>query len=183
VVSPDRPASPADLEGASGVYVAGGLTPGYYQALVVGGTGWLAQARDAGLVYAGFSAGAAIASRHAIVGGAWANYRGQPIEVCHDDCAEDLDMLTVMPGLGLVPFTVDVHAAQWGTLGRLVHGLFASSVDEGWAIDENTALEVNGDMVTVHGSGAATRVLRRGSVTSLTVHLGGDQVALMTATA
>jgi cyanophycinase len=175
-ISPDRPASAADLDGAAGVYVAGGLTPGYRQALVAGGTRWLAEARDAGLVYAGFSAGAAIASAHALVGGARVNYRGAAIDVCHEDCAEDLDLLTVLPGLGLVPFTVDVHAAQWGTLYRLVHALIATNVDEGWAIDEDTALEVTDDVMTVHGSGAATRVLRQGPDVKLAVHIAGDQV-------
>jgi cyanophycinase len=176
VVSPDRPASAADLDGAAGVYVAGGLTPGYRQAFVAGGTGWLAGARDAGLVFAGFSAGAAIASAHALVGGARVSYRGRTIDVCHEDCAEELDTLTVLPGLGLVPFTVEVHAAQWGTLYRLVHALTATNVAEGWAIDEDTGLEVADDVVTVHGSGAATRVLCQGSDVNLAVHVAGDQV-------
>jgi cyanophycinase-like exopeptidase len=123
-----RPHGCPARDGAAGVYVAGGLTPGYRQALVAGGTGWLAGARDAGLVFAGFSAGAAIASAHALVGGAHVNYRGRTIDVCHGDCAEELDTLTVLPGLGLVPFTVEVHAAQWGTLYRLVHALTAASV-------------------------------------------------------
>ncbi|MEP7023150.1 MAG: Type 1 glutamine amidotransferase-like domain-containing protein [Actinomycetota bacterium] len=176
IVSPDRPASAADLRGAAAVYVAGGLTPGYHQALVAGGTGWLDEARDAGLVYGGFSAGAAIAAAHALVGGARVNYRGRAIEVIDEDFNEELSMLTVLPGLGLVPFTVDVHAAQWGTLNRLVHALVATKVTEGWAIDENTALEVAEGMVTVHGSGAATRVLSQGPDISLTVHVAGDQI-------
>jgi cyanophycinase len=176
VVSPERPARAADLDGAAGVYVAGGLTPGYHHALVAAGTEWLVQARDAGLVFAGFSAGAAIASAHALVGGARVDYRGRTIDVCQEDCAEELGTLTVQPALGLIPFTVDVHAAQWGTLYRLVHALTAANVAEGWAIDENTALEVADDVVTVHGSGAATRVLCQGSDVSLAVHVAGDHV-------
>ena len=176
VVSPARPATAADLEGAAGVYVAGGPTPGYHQALVAGGAEWLVAARDAGLVYAGFSAGAAIAPARALVGGSRAKHRGLTIEVCHEDCAEELDMVTVLPGLGLVPWTVDVHAAQWGTLYRLVHALIATDVAEGWAIDENTALEVADGIATVHGTGTATRVLRQGPDVSLAVHVAGDQV-------
>jgi len=178
VVSPDRPATAVDLEGAAGVYVAGGLTPGYREALVGAGTEWLVAAAEAGLVYGGFSAGAAIAAEQALVGGARVNFRGRTIAVCDEDFAEDLDTLTVRPGLGLVPFMVDVHAAQWGTLYRLVHGLTAHDEAEGWAIDEDTALEVTDAVVTVHGSGAATRVLRQGADISLTVHIAGDQVPL-----
>ena len=176
VVSPERPPTAADLDGVAGVYVAGGLTPGYHRALVAGGTEWLARARDAGLTYAGFSADTAIAPAHALVGGARVHYRGQTIDVCDEDFAEELDVVTVLPGLDLVPFTVDVHAAQWGTLYRLVHALTAANVAEGWAIDENTALEVTDGMVTVHGSGAATRVRRQDSSVTLSVHVAGDQV-------
>lgn len=182
VVSPARPPRAADLDGAAGVYVAGGLTPGYHQALVAGGTEWLAPARDAGLVYAGFSAGAAIAAEQALMGGWRVTYRGRMIDVCHEEGAEGLDPLTVLPGLGLVPFTVDVHAAQWGTLYRLVHGLALASVAEGWAIDENTALEVADGVVTVHGSGTATRVLAHGPDVSLAVHVAGDRVPVLART-
>jgi cyanophycinase len=100
--------------------------------------------------------------------------RGREIEVCAEECGEDLDAVTVLPGLGIVPFTVDVHAAQWGTLYRLVHGLAVADAAEGWAIDEHTTLEVDGAKVTVHGRGSATRL--RGS--ELTVHLPGDTVTL-----
>jgi cyanophycinase len=178
VVSPTRPARSEDLDGAAGVYVAGGLTPRYHRALVAAGTGWLDEARDAGLVFAGFSAGAAIAPVQALVGGWRSTYRGRRLEVCHEDCAEELDELTVLPGLGLVPFLVDVHAAQWGTLYRLVHALAAADLDEGWAIDEHTALEVGDAVVTVHGAGSATRVVRRGPDVRLTVHIAGDRVSM-----
>jgi cyanophycinase len=55
---------------------------------------------------------------------------------------------------------VDVHAAQWGTLGRLGHAVLAEGDSaEGWAIDEGTALECReGRPVAVHGIGAAARV-------------------------
>jgi len=122
-VSGNRPPRPADLQGASGVYVAGGLTPAYRDALVDQGTEWLAAARAAGLPYAGFSAGAAVAATGALVGGWRTEFRGRGIAICDEDFGEDLDELTVRPGLGLVPFLVDVHAAQWGTLNRLVHAV------------------------------------------------------------
>jgi cyanophycinase len=46
VVSPARPPRAADLDGAAGVYVAGGWTPGYQEALVAAGTAWLPRRRS-----------------------------------------------------------------------------------------------------------------------------------------
>jgi cyanophycinase len=178
-VSTDRPARAPDLDGAAGVYVAGGLTPAYRDALVGHGTEWLAAARAAGLPYAGFSAGAAIAAGDALVGGWRATHRGTGIAVCDPDFGEDLDALTVRPGLGLVPFLVDVHAAQWGTLNRLVHAVLDPArpgrATEGWAIDEHTTLETDaGVPVAVHGTGAATHVRRTGDAAAgITVHVAG----------
>jgi cyanophycinase len=143
-VSPERPPCRHDLDGAGGVFVAGGWTPGYHAALV--GHDWLVP----GLPYAGFSAGAAVAGRWAILGG----WRHDGLEVCPEDAAEDLEELTVRPGLGLVPFAVDVHATRWGTLPRLVHAVRAGLAPEGWAIDEGTALVYDGN-VRVEGLGAA----------------------------
>lgn len=165
-VSSDRSPRPDDLDGAAGVYVAGGLTPGYRDVLVgmstsTGtGTGWLDRARVEGLVYAGFSAGSAIAAEHAVVGGWQVAVGERTVPVVHEDCGEDLDPLTVAAGLGVVPFLVDVHAAQWGTLNRLIRAVLgASGPGLGWALDEATALEVvDGTPVAVHGSGAATLV-------------------------
>jgi cyanophycinase len=175
-VSSKRPPQPADLAGAAGVYVAGGLTPAYRDALVDHGTEWLAAARSAGLPYAGFSAGAAVAAANAIVGGWRATHRGAEIAVCDADFGEDLDALTVLPGLGLVPFLVDVHAAQWGTLNRIVHAVLDPvNPAEGWAVDEHTVLETaDGVPVAVHGTGAATRVRRTGAGgAGITVHVAG----------
>ena len=146
VLSAARPVADAsvDLAGVGGIYVAGGLTPLYAQVLA----GWTP---PAGVPYAGFSAGAAVASRRAVIGG-WRTAGGAA--VCPHETGEDLDAVTVVDGLGLVPFAVDVHAAQWGTLGRLIHAVDAGLVDEGWALDEG-ALLVDGD---VHGPGAAWHV-------------------------
>lgn len=170
-VSPSRPPLAADLSGAAGVYVAGGLTPAYREALVDAGTEWLDAARTAGLVYCGFSAGSAIAPGRALVGGWQTAYGDRTLDVCDEELAEDLQNLTVLPGIGLVPFLVDVHAAQWGTLYRLVHAVLATGL-EGWAIDENTALTFTPDGTpTVHGTGAATHVTRTGAgSTTVTIH-------------
>lgn len=67
------------------------------------------------------------------------------VAVCPPDTAEDLEELDVRPGLGLVPFGVDNHAAQWGTLGRLAAVVADGRLAHGVAIDENTLLEVGGE--------------------------------------
>jgi cyanophycinase len=153
---PERP----DITGCAGVYVAGGLTPDY-QAWLANDTSWLP--RD--VVYAGFSAGAAIAGRRALVGGWRAVVDGVEVAVCDEDAGEDLDLIEVRDGLGVVDVLVDVHAAQWGTLGRLSHAVLAEGV-EGWAIDEGTAVEFrDGSVAAVHGVGAAARVVPAGDGT------------------
>jgi cyanophycinase len=149
VVSKDRPPAAADVEGAGGVFVAGGWTPGYHEALV--GGDWL----PPGAVYGGFSAGAAIAGEWAILGG----WRHAGRDVCAQEAGEDLEPLTVRRGLGLVPFAIDVHATQWGTVTRLVHAVRAGLAPEGWAVDEGTVLMYDGDRVAgVEGVGSAYRV-------------------------
>jgi len=135
-----------DLAGAAGVFVGGGSTPGYQEAL----RGW----RAPDLPFAGFSAGAAVASARAIVGG----WRLGERAVCTEEAGEDLDELAVRDGLGLVPFAVDVHATQWGTLTRLVHAVGAGLVPGGWAIDEGTVLVVEDGALRVEGLGSAYRV-------------------------
>lgn len=68
--------------------------------------------------------------------------------------------MTVRPGLGLVPFSVDVHAGQSGTLTRLIHVVRAGAATEGWAIDEDTMLVVGPGGMELHGLGHAYRVRR-----------------------
>jgi cyanophycinase len=145
VVKDGRPLEAADLDGAAGVFVAGGLTP-LYATLVVP-----ARAALAPLPYAGFSAGSAIASERAVVGG----WRLGDLEVGSEDASEDLDQLTVVEGLDRVPFAVDVHAAQWGTVTRSLHAVRVGMVAEAWAVDEHTALVVEDGRTRVVGSGAA----------------------------
>ncbi len=148
VLSPGRPLQAADLDGVAGVFVAGGLTPLYAELVV--------PQRDllAALPYAGFSAGAAIAAERAIVGG----WRLGDRPVCSEDAGEDLDEVTVVPGLGRVPFAVDVHAAQWGTLPRAVAAVAAGLVTEARAVDEHTAVVVRDGATEVTGVGQALAV-------------------------
>jgi cyanophycinase len=140
----------ASLAGFDGLLVCGGLTPAYAEALSpvsAAVRAWLADGRP----YAGFSAGAALAASRAVVGGYLLDGRA----VCPADAAEDLDDVTVVDGLGLVPFAVDVHAAQWGTLGRLCAAVAAGLVAAGAAVDEDTAVVIEGGSARVVGRGAA----------------------------
>jgi cyanophycinase len=143
---------PSVLDGAGGIYVGGGWTPGYADALA----GWATAIRASGVPYAGYSAGAAVAARCALVGG----WRIDGRAVCAEEAGEDLEEVCVRPGLGLVDFAVDVHASQWGTVTRLLQAVACGLVSEGVAVDEGTALEIDGDRWTVHGSGAVYRVSR-----------------------
>ena len=80
------------------------------------------------------------------------------VEVCAEKAGEDLDEVVPRDGLGLVEGAVDVHAAQWGTLGRLVHAVAAGLADAGWAIDEGTVLVLGDGPPRVEGLGCAYRV-------------------------
>jgi cyanophycinase len=144
----------AVLSDIDGLVVGGGLTPAYLAAvqplideirLLVGD----------GLPYLGYSAGAMIAADRAIVGG----WRMDGVPVCPAETAEDLDEVTIAEGIGLVDLAVDVHAAQWGTLGRLVAATESGLVEGGVAIDEATVLVVNDDGLRISGAGNVWRVL------------------------
>jgi cyanophycinase len=152
----------AGLDDADALFVCGGLTPGYRETLAPAAElirDWLA----AGRPYGGFSAGAAIAAQDAVVGG----WRLGDRQVCPDEAGEDLDEVTVRPGLALVPFAVDVHCAQWGTLPRLIAAVDAGLVPSGVGIDEHTLVTVRDGVATVHGRGQAWRVAADRTVTPL----------------
>jgi len=140
----------ADVDG---IIVGGGLTPAYLAALTPI-AGEIRRQVSAGVPYLGYSAGAMIAAERALVGG----WRLGEVEVSAEGAAEGLDELTIQPGIGLLDVTVDVHAAQWGTLSRLVAATEAGLIDGGLAVDENTALIVGEGALRVVGSGSVWRV-------------------------
>lgn len=143
----------------TGVFVCGGSTPLYHRALC-SELDWVSYLLNAGIPYGGTSAGAAIAANQAILGG-WQIFRaGKTRPILFSGASEGLDPLTVRAGLGLVPFAVDVHASQWGTVSRLLQAVDTGLVSTGWAIDENTVLQVENDTVSVYGQGQAYRVWR-----------------------
>jgi cyanophycinase len=138
------------IDGVDGLLVGGGDTPEYHRALSPS-YDTIRERVAAGLPYAGFSAGAAIAARTAIIGG----WLVDGVEVCPEDSNEDLDPVSVVQGIGLVDGAVDVHAAQWGNLARLVAAVDTGLVPFGLAIDERTTLGPDGQ---VTGAGRVWRV-------------------------
>lgn len=154
--------SPEALEGIDALIVGGGLTPAYADAFA--DIAPLVRERvEGGMPYVGFSAGSAIAASSALVGG----WLLDGVPVASEDAGEEEDELLVVPGLGLVPFAVDVHAAQWGTVTRLTAVVAAGLVPEGYAIDEHTALVVTDrdDVPQVAGAGAVWHVAADGRST------------------
>lgn len=161
--------APAAVAGVHGVFVGGGLTPAYHDALI-GIAPTLRSIVDAGVPYAGFSAGAAVAASRAIVGGYLLDG-----DVAPEDTGEELDAVEVREGLGLVPGSIDVHAAQWGTLSRLVAAVDAGLTLAGIAIDEHTAYIVRSDgQPLVRGIGRTWTATRTG--TGVEVPVGGRTV-------
>jgi cyanophycinase len=140
----------ADVDG---IVIGGGLTPAYRDALephfdtIRGLVG-------EGVPYLGFSAGSAIAAANALVGG----WLIGGVQIAPEDVAEELEDVTVLPGIGLVDVSVDVHVAQWGALSRLVAAVEAGLVDAGVGIDENTALIAGNGALRVAGAGSVWRV-------------------------
>ncbi|MGW0768350.1 hypothetical protein [Streptomyces sp. NPDC002676] len=157
------------LDGIDGLLVCGGLTPAYQEAFA-GCLDRLPQLlAERGVPYAGFSAGAALAARRAVVGG----WLLDGVPVCPEETGEDLAEIDVRAGLGLVPFAVDVHAAQWGTLARLVAAVGRGDVPYGVAVDENTLLEVTGTRARVTGRGRV-HVVRPGGEAGVLVRSYGE---------
>lgn len=162
------------LGDADGLLVCGGLTPGYADAIVPVAADLIEWLSATGRPYAGFSAGSAIAATTALVGG-WLE---DGVPICSDDAAEDLDAVTLRPGLGLVPFAVDVHCAQWGTLPRLITAIRSTPGLVGVGIDENTVLTIGADGAVVGGRGQVWLVTGQDEAAVVTPYRAGQQVPL-----
>ncbi|VXC10074.1 Serine protease, family S51 [Arthrobacter sp. 9AX] len=171
LLRPGMPADPALFEGADGIVVGGGLTPAYLAGLRSCAGAIAARTAD-GAPYLGFSAGAMIAPAEGIMGG----YRIGGVEVCGEECSEDLDEVDVRGGMGLVSFAVDVHAAQAGTLSRAVGAVAAGLVERAVAVDENTAILLHdgGPDFEVIGTGNRWDIRRNGTGCSVSVRTAGS---------
>jgi cyanophycinase len=100
------------------------------------------------------------------------------VPICPEDAAEDLAELTLRRGLGAVPFVVDVHCAQWGTLPRLICAVRAMPAPGGFGIDENTVLIVGSEHAVVRGAGQVWQATGRDGTVLVTALRDGDTVAL-----
>lgn len=147
-LTPDRALAATDLGNADGIFIGGGLTPGYHRA-VMPAADTVRGLVASGVPYAGFSAGAMIAGDQALVGG-W-QIGGVP--VAPEEMNEGLDDVTLDAGLGLVDLVVDVHAAQAGTVSRAIGIVDAGLAERVVAVDENTSLVVSSAGVEVVGDG------------------------------
>jgi cyanophycinase len=129
---------PALLAEADGLVVGGGPTQVYLDALVPVAP----VVRDAvagGVPYLGLSAGAMVAAAAACVGG----WRHEGRAVCDEAWSGDLEEVLLLPGLGLVPFTVDVDTTRGGLLSRTVSLPTMEGVERAVGIDEDTCLRVS----------------------------------------
>lgn len=149
----NHPIDASALGDLDGLIVWGGLTPAYRNSLNLA-FGEIRRQVAAGLPYFGFSAGAMLAADTAIIGG----WQIGDVPVSPESASEGIEQVTLADGLGLLDLAVDVHAAQWGTLARLIATTEAGLVDGGIAIDEGTALIVGEGALRVVGRGSVWKV-------------------------
>lgn len=146
----------AQIERLGAVYFTGGDQSTLLRALAPDGreTPVLAAIRRLharGGLIAGSSAGAAIMSATAIIG-------GTSMEAIIHGVVGDPDEpgLLVGAGLGFFPYgLVDQHFIQRGRIGRLVAAMAHASEPFGFGIDENTAMFVDGHLLSVVGEKGA----------------------------
>lgn len=151
---------PDDFAKLAGLVVAGGYTLGYLEALIPQREAISLLVRG-GVPYLGFSAGAMIVSRHAIVGG----YKHNGRQIAPDIASEGTEELDIRDGLALIGPTVETHADAWSTLGVALAALEASQSRTAVAIDENTCLIVDPGSGLSHtrGRGRVHWISREGS--------------------
>lgn len=160
---------PHEPDGLAGIVVAGGWTPGYLTALAPK-RDLLARLVRRDIPYVGYSAGAAIAARHAYVGG-WQQGTQQ---VAQEILSEGLEQVDVRDGLALISPLVLVHNDTWSADGLVISILEGGHTRIAVSIDERTALMV--DPVT-----GRTSVLGRGRVRWFTREAAGVIVRTETA--
>jgi cyanophycinase len=156
----------APIDDARGVFFTGGdqlritshigATPAYRR---------IVELLQRGGLVAGTSAGAAAMSGTMLVSGASEN-------------TPTIDEVVRMaPGLGLLPnIVVDMHFSERGRLGRLVGAVAQNPRVLGLGIDEDTAAVVEGETMTVIGSGGVYVVDGRRATNSNIADSTGDEV-------
>ncbi len=175
------PASVFDIDSLdrikpTGVFVGGGLTP-LYQEKLCSDRGWIQYLKDYDIPYAGFSAGSAIASTNAIVGGWQITIGEKTFSILDSDLAENLDFIEIRPGLGLTEHSIDAHASQWGTISRVLHSVDQNRISSGWAIDESTMMQITNNEINVYGLGQVYFIEKEGKgECKISIYRDGDNV-------
>lgn len=129
---------PAEPEELAGLVVAGGWTPGYLDALGPQRE-LISKLVRGGVPYLGWSAGATIVGRHAIVGG-W-QHAGR--QVAPEIAGEGSTELVVRDGLALIGPSIETHADVQFLLGRAMAAIHHGPLRTVAAIDEDTALVID----------------------------------------
>lgn len=150
---------PPEPEALAGIIVAGGWTPGYLEGL----SAWrdmLSKLVRRGVPYLGFSAGAAIVGRHAIVGG-W-QHTGR--QVAPEITGQGSTEIDVRDGLALIGPGIETHADTRFMLGRALAACQVGPMRTVAAIDEDTALIIDAasGRTRVAGGGRVTWVSTEG---------------------
>jgi cyanophycinase len=129
------------LQAATGIFVGGGSTPTYHRLYASGPVGNLIRERyEAGLPFAGVSAGAMVAMEH-----------------CVFEAVETPDhTLQVVPGLGLVKdYVIGVHYTEQMALPELLEAMSKGRTRKGLGIDDAAcAVFENGRFVGILGHSA-----------------------------
>ncbi|MFD4603859.1 hypothetical protein ACFWPQ_38280 [Streptomyces sp. NPDC058464] len=156
------------------LFVCAGHTPTYAQALSPYARELREWLRTGARPYGGYSAGAAAAAQVGIVGG-WLH---DGIRICPEESSEETDELLISSGIGLLDWSVEVHATQWGTLSRAITAVASRLVERAVAIDEDTLLHVVGSAGLVHGLGKVHLITRTDHGTAIVSYRPGERVSL-----
>jgi cyanophycinase len=119
---------------------------------------------EGGGIVAGTSAGAAVMSGTMLVEGR------------SENTPKVGDIVRMAPGLGLLAnIVVDMHFSERGRLGRLIGAVAQNPRVLGIGIDEDTAALIEGDVMTVVGSGAIYVVDGRQSAHANVAEVAADE--------